>query len=99
KNLPIEVLESKYPLKVTTYGLRQDSGGAGRNRGGLGITRGYQVLSDEAFLYLWFERSKTPAWGLFAGGNGEKPEVTLIRGEHRETMLKVNAKPLQFGDV
>ncbi|MCK9906621.1 hydantoinase B/oxoprolinase family protein, partial [Frankia sp. Cpl3] len=65
----------------------------------MGITRGYQVLSDEAFLYLWFERSKTPAWGLFAGGNGEKPEVTLIRGEHRETMLKVNAKPLQFGDV
>lgn len=99
KNLPIEVLEAKYPLKVTAYGLRRDSGGAGFHRGGLGITRGYQVLTHEASLYLWFERSKTPAWGLFGGGNGEAPEVTLIRGGHEERMLKVNAKPLQYGDV
>jgi N-methylhydantoinase B len=99
KNLPIEVLESKYPLQVTTYGLRKDTGGAGRHRGGLGIKRGYKLLTDEAFLYLWFERSKTPAWGLFGGESGKKPEVVLVRGEHQETMLKVNAKPLQIGDV
>ena len=97
KNLPIEVLEDKYPLKVTTYGFRPNSGGPGKNRGGLGIVRGYEVLTDEAFLYLWFERSITPAWGLFGGGKASKPEVTIYDGSKVEKVLKVNAKPLKKG--
>ncbi|KZE95876.1 hypothetical protein AVP43_02234 [Geobacillus stearothermophilus] len=97
KNLPIEVLEDKYPLKVTTYGFRPNSGGPGKNRGGLGIVRGYEVLTDEAFLYLWFERSITPAWGLFGGGEASKPEVTIYDGSKEEKVLKVNAKPLKKG--
>ncbi|WP_245602253.1 hydantoinase B/oxoprolinase family protein [Peribacillus kribbensis] len=98
KNLPIEVLEDKYPFKVTTYGLRQNSGGPGRNRGGLGMQRGYEVLTDEADLYLWFERSATPAWGLFGGGEAAKPEVIIYEGKNEEKALKANAKPMKFGN-
>lgn len=98
KNLPIEVLEDKYPLKVTSYGLRPNSGGAGQNRGGLGIFKEYEVRTDEANLYLWFERSKTPAWGLFGGESGVPPQVTVKSANNVETMLKVNAKPLTLGD-
>jgi N-methylhydantoinase B len=98
RNLPVEVLEDKYPLKVNTYGLRPNSGGAGRNRGGLGIIREYEVRSEQANLYLWFERSKTPAWGLFNGESGYKPKVTVRTDQKVEEMLKVNAKPLKRGD-
>ncbi|WP_260472052.1 hydantoinase B/oxoprolinase family protein [Bacillus canaveralius] len=98
KNLPIEVLEDKYPFKVTTYGFRTNSGGPGKNRGGLGIERGYEVLTDEAFLYLWLERSKTPAWGLFGGAEAAKPEVTIVEGDKEEKALKVNAKPMKNGN-
>ena len=44
KNYPIEVIESRYPLRVLAYGLREGSGGAGRYRGGLGIVREYELL-------------------------------------------------------
>jgi N-methylhydantoinase B len=98
KNLPIEVLEDKYPFKVTTYGFRQNSGGPGKNRGGLGIVRGYEVLTDEAFLYLWLERSETPAWGLFGGGEAAKPEVSIFEGRKEEKALKANAKPMKNGN-
>lgn len=99
KNLPIEVIESKYPLKLLTYGLRQDSGGAGKYRGGLGVTRGYQVLTDQASVFLWFERSKTTAWGIFEGKSGAQPIVQVISGDQEERLLKVNAKPLRRGDI
>ncbi|WP_017728848.1 hydantoinase B/oxoprolinase family protein [Halalkalibacterium ligniniphilum] len=98
KNLPIEVLEDKYPFKVTTYGFRANSGGPGKNRGGLGIVREYEVATDDAFLYLWFERVKTPAWGLFGGGEAKAPEVKVFNGEKVESLLKVNAKPMKNGD-
>lgn len=99
RNLPVEVLEDKYPLKVNTYGLRPNSGGAGRNRGGLGIIREYEVRSEQANLYLWFERSKTPAWGLFNGESGKKPKVVVRTTDKIEEMLKVNAKSLKRGDL
>lgn len=99
KNMPIEVFESKFPMKVTMYGLRDESGGAGYHRGGLGIVRRYEILADESNLYAWFERSKTPAWGLFEGNSGMPPSVVVQRGGDKENILKVNAKPLAFGDV
>jgi N-methylhydantoinase B len=98
KNLPVEVLEDKYPFKVTTYGFRPNSGGAGKNRGGLGLIRGYEVAADEAYLSLWWERLKTPAWGLFEGRAASAPDVTIFSGEKEAKALKLNAKPMKRGD-
>ncbi|MFD0824181.1 hydantoinase B/oxoprolinase family protein [Neobacillus sp. M.A.Huq-85] len=98
KNLPIEVLESKYPLRVNQYALRNNSGGAGEYRGGLGVVREYEVLSENANVSLWFERSKTPAWGLFGGQAGMGPDVEIISGDNVEHILKVNSMPLSKGD-
>lgn len=38
-NTPVEVLEAEYPLRVTRYALRPDSGASGQYRGGHGIER------------------------------------------------------------
>ncbi|MEL0114484.1 MAG: hydantoinase B/oxoprolinase family protein, partial [Rickettsiales bacterium] len=38
-NLPVEVIEMEYPLRVLSYGLVEDSGGAGTHRGGMGLRR------------------------------------------------------------
>jgi len=91
KNLPIEVLESKYPIRMAYHALNMDSGGPGRKRGGLGIIKDYVPLADGMTLSLWFERAGLPAWGLFGGGSGTSPVVVLdpgTRGERR--LLKVN---------
>jgi N-methylhydantoinase B len=100
KDLPIEVLETKFPIRMTHYGFRPDSGGAGRWRGGNGVIREYTIDCEQALLFLWFERSKTPAWGLFGGGDATPPAVVLNPSAEREQeMLKASRVALRRGDV
>ncbi len=97
KNYPIEVMESRYPIRITGYGLLPDSGGAGQHRGGLGIWRSYETLAERTTVSLWFERSKLPAWGLFGGGEGRATDVVIDRGHGEEHILKANAIALPRG--
>lgn len=99
KDIPVEIFESKYPLQILSYGIRRDSGGAGKYRGGNGTYRNYLVKADSD-LFLWFERSKTTAWGLFGGENGLPPEVVIERpGEDKLELLKVNGIKVRDGTV
>jgi N-methylhydantoinase B len=97
KNFPVEVVESLYPIRVHRYGLWEDSGGPGRQRGGLGIAREYETLVDGVDVSLWFERTLTPGWGLFGGGEGRATTVLVDRGHGPEELLKVNRLPLPRG--
>ncbi|MEU6713507.1 hydantoinase B/oxoprolinase family protein [Nonomuraea sp. NPDC046802] len=99
RDMPIEVLETLFPVRVARYEIRPGTGGAGRWRGGHGVVREYEFCG-EASLSLWFERSVTPAWGLAGGLAGAPPRVRLNpgRADERE-MLKVNALPVKAGDV
>jgi N-methylhydantoinase B len=100
KDLPIEVLETKYPMRMTHYGFRRDSGGPGRWRGGNGVVREYTIDCEAAQLFLWFERSVTPAWGLFGGCEATPPIVVLNPGRPDERqMLKASRVALVRGDV
>src|SRR5947207_849873 len=100
KDLPIEVIETKFPIRMTQYGFRPDSGGPGRWRGGNGVVREYTLDCDSAELFLWFERSVTPAWGLFGGRTATPPVVILNPGREGERrMLKASRVPLKRGDV
>jgi len=99
KDIPVEIFESKYPLQILSYGIRQDSGGAGKYRGGNGTYRNYLVKADSD-LFLWFERSKTTAWGLFGGENGLPPDVVVERpDEDKLERLKVNGIKVRDGTV
>ena len=99
RDLPVEIFERKYPVRILLYSIRTDSGGAGRFRGGNGTVRQYLLL-NEAKLSLWFERSVTPAWGLSGGEPGLGPEVLIRDVDGSETrLLKVNARPLKAGTV
>ncbi len=99
RNIPAEVMETKFPVRLEEFALRIDSGGAGRHRGGCGVIRRYKLLED-CFSALWFERSRTPAWGLNGGGDGAKPfiEITLPDGS-TENILKMRARGFETGTV
>jgi N-methylhydantoinase B len=71
-NLPVEILEARYPVEIEEYALREDSGGAGQYRGGLGLVRQYRLLAEEAILQLRADRYDHPPYGLFGG----KPAAT-----------------------
>ncbi len=68
-NTPIEVLEARYPLRVTRYSLRRGSGGAGRRPGGNGLVRELLFLAP-ASVTLLTERRRHRPWGSNGGGPG-----------------------------
>jgi N-methylhydantoinase B len=98
RNTPVEALEARYPLTVTEYGIRCGSGGVGRRHGGDGIVRRYRV-DQPTRLYLWMDRSRTPAWGLRGGAEGLPPHVEIEGSVQRTDLLKTNGLALQPGDT
>lgn len=99
KDLPIEMLETRYPFRINEYSFRPNSGGPGQWRGGNGVVREYEFLADCA-VGLWFERSISPAWGLFAGSDAQGPEVVINPGRTDEfATLKANARKVKAGDI
>ena len=97
-NTPVEVLESFYPLRVRCYRLRPGSGGRGRHRGGDGIVREIELLTD-AQLAILADRRRLAPYGL-AGGQPGKPGETRLISRGKVTRLPskctVNARA---GDV
>jgi len=90
-NTPIEALEAEYPLRVTRYALRPDSGGRGRYRGGHGIER--QLETDvPATVSLLTDRRRHPPRGVAGGENGATGE-NLVDGEPvgAKTTIEVEA--------
>ncbi|HEX4838275.1 MAG TPA: hydantoinase B/oxoprolinase family protein, partial [Solirubrobacteraceae bacterium] len=90
-NTPIEALERELPLLVSEYALRRGSGGAGRRRGGDGVVRELQALSDMTFSLI-AERRRHPPSGAHGGEPGRCGRDTLIgadAGSRRELPAKV----------
>ena len=52
RNNPVEVVETKAPWIIETYQMRQDSGGPGKFRGGVGVRRTYRFLQPATTLTL-----------------------------------------------
>jgi N-methylhydantoinase B len=77
-NTPAEALEYSYPLRVTRYSLRRDSGGLGRFRGGDGIVREIEVLTD-CDVTLLSDRSTRGPWGLNGGSDGAPGKAFITR--------------------
>ena len=85
-NTPAEALEYAYPLRVTRYALRRGSGGAGRHRGGDGVVREVELLTD-ATVTLLTERRRHAPYGLHGGAPGAKGE-TLYFPAPEETLAE-----------
>ena len=78
-NLPCEALEGEYPLTLLRYELVDGSGGAGRQRGGMGLRRVYRA--DQACrLRLDGARFHSAPWGLEGGEPGAKGEFLFSEG-------------------
>ena len=78
-NLPIEALEMDAPIRVLQTRLRADSGGAGTYRGGLGITREYEILGGDVSFTHRGERHTHPAQGARGGLPGATAQSIITR--------------------
>jgi N-methylhydantoinase B len=100
---PIEAVEQLYPVRIERLALREDSGGPGRWRGGLGLSREVRVLSAGARLSVLSEKSVLPPFGVCGGGAGAPNHFWVRRDrtavEPSPLPGKVGSFPLQMGDV
>jgi N-methylhydantoinase B len=78
-NIPAEIAETRYDVRVDRYAFHNDDGGAGEFRGGKGIVLDYRVLSDSADLTIIFGRYATPPWGLNGGKTGSGNYGVIVR--------------------
>jgi len=100
---PVEAIENAYPLHVERSILRQDSGGGGRRRGGLGLQREVRLLEEEGFLSVLSDHNIIPPYGVREGMSGAPNRFTIIRdGKEIEPSIlpgKVTGFRMQSGDV
>jgi len=100
-NNPIEQMEAKFPLLFLKHELRQDSGGAGRFRGGLGTEQVVMARSSLNFN-AQVDRMHCQPWGLDGGQSGEGNQVTIkLAGVVQDKFpnAKVLMKRLNAGDT
>ncbi len=84
-NTPIEALESAYPVRVRRYSLRRGSGGEGKFRGGEGIVREIEFLTDVRGSIL-SDRRRFGPYGLAGGGPG-RPGINQLTVQGRKRKL------------
>jgi N-methylhydantoinase B len=86
-NIPVEVAESEFPIRIERYGLVPDSGGAGKHRGGLAIERVWRCLTPETSLIVRSDRAAHPPYGLLGGAPGALSSNVLHSPDGTETVL------------
>jgi N-methylhydantoinase B len=84
KNLPAEFSETRYPILIEQLGLKEDSGGPGFRRGGLGYDKKIRTLG-ECRLISNADRSLLACYGVNGGKSGLPYRVSVIDGEGAET--------------
>src|SRR5215469_14727372 len=88
KNQPIELVEAQSSARIIEYDIRQDSGGPGRWRGGVGQTLTVEVLCDGGILLArGMDRMRFPSWGVANGRPGATMCAILNRGRSDERVL------------
>src|SRR5262245_12790796 len=80
---PIEAVEQLYPVRIERTALREDSGGPGRWRGGLGLTREVLIQTSGSRLSVLAEKSVLPPFGVCGGGAGATNRFWVSRNGRR----------------
>jgi N-methylhydantoinase B len=100
---PIEAVEQLYPVRIECTALREDSGGPGCWRGGLGLTREVRIQVAGSQLSVLAEKAVLPPFGVCGGAAGATNRFWVRRNGQRVPASplpgKVSGFPLELGDV
>jgi N-methylhydantoinase B len=100
-NFPVEVIESRFPLRVDRYALAVEEGsGAGRRRGGFGLVRDYRILDERGATSFgsmggWRRRP----WGLRGGAEGTNNRIEYLHRDGTRSSHGRAHREVAAGDV
>lgn len=98
RNHPVEVLETKSPMIIESYGYRPDSGGPGLHRGGVGVSRVYRFTSPSVGIGLVY-KTLSPPWPIDGGVEGVPNGMVINPGADGERRASGNYNHLEAGDI
>lgn len=98
RNNPVEVLETKSPMIIDHYGYRPDSAGAGKHRGGVGVSRAYRFTSPSVGIGLVY-KTVSPPWAIAGGKEGVPNGMTINPGTESERNASGEYSHLEPGDI
>lgn len=98
RNNPVEVLETKSPMIIDHYGYRPDTGGPGRYRGGVGVSRVYRFTAPSTGICLVY-KTKSPPWSIDGGGEGVPNRIVRNAGTEREKIQAGSYNRLDAGET
>jgi N-methylhydantoinase B len=97
-NLPVETVEAKYPILIEEYSFVQDSGGAGKYRGGMAYAKSYRFLTDDTTCQWRQDRALFPPKG-FQGGKDGSPAKGYHTSQGKTRELKKETFVCRKGDT
>ena len=98
RNNPIEVLEVKAPMLIEHYGYRADTGGPGRHRGGVGVSRAYRFLAPTSAIAILY-KTVSPPWALAGGREAQPNRIVVNPGSPEEDIHGGGMNQLAPDDV
>lgn len=98
-NVPAETLELEAPVRVVSWSLTADSGGAGRWRGGTGTSKTFEMHSHGITANYRGERHTTSPWGSQGGASASRTSASVLRASgDREELPSKTMLQLEEGD-
>ncbi len=76
---PVEIMEQSYPVLYRHYALHEGSGGAGQQRGGLGLDYEIELLRGTARASFVMDHGRVGPQGALGGQDGAVNRVEVIR--------------------
>jgi len=99
ENSPIEETELNYPVRIVRYELVDDSDGAGRWRGGLGVRRDWVFPDQPTTFTILSDRDREGPHGLFGGQPGKRAAYTLNPDGEARPLISKTTVEMEPGDV
>jgi len=98
-NIPVEIAEMRYGVRIEHYGFHTLNAGAGRQRGGNGVLLEYLVTAEQVLFTGTYGRDLFPPWGVDGGqaGSGNFAELVRLDGS-TERITKVARAVLKRGE-
>lgn len=98
--VPVEQHERTYPFLLEEFGIRCDSAGPGKWRGGCGTVKQYRITGP-CNLYLNFDRTMCHPWGVHGGDTGRPGRGVVYKVGAKEPVIltKTQGFPLDVDDI